>query len=131
MTTAAIAIASRDGAAQASRAPPYAALLGRWRPDPTPTAVRPRQPYVEFRDGAKWIGSDGCNGVGGPWAVGPAGAFVAPAGAHTLVGCHNVPVDAWLDNARRAGFDKKGLVLLDGAGKEVGRLRRVSPQQHG
>jgi hypothetical protein len=101
-----------------------ASLLGRWRPDPALAKVNPLSPYVEFRDGGQWQGSDGCNGQGGRWAAGPAGAFVATSGISTMIGCDNVPVAAWMDSARRVGLDGKILVLLDGAGKEVGRLRR-------
>jgi hypothetical protein len=38
--------------------------------------------------------------------------------------CDNVPISGWLAEARRAGLDGAELVLFDGAGKELGRLRR-------
>ncbi|MCU7728100.1 hypothetical protein ODJ79_30660 [Actinoplanes sp. KI2] len=99
-----------------------AALLGQWRPVTAP-APQP-DAYVEFRNGTRWTGSDGCNGEGGRWAVGPAGSFVATNGPSTAVGCNNVPVGGWLDSARRVGLDGTVLVLLDSAGNECGRLRR-------
>ncbi len=99
-----------------------AALLGRWRPESVPASQW--YAYVEFRDGAQWTGSDGCNGVGGRWAAGPAGSFVATFGPSTAIGCDNVPVGDWMDRARRIGLDGTVLVLLDGAGNELGRLHR-------
>jgi hypothetical protein len=98
-------------------------LIGRWLPaDGTPDSPTP--PFVEFVRGGQWRGSDGCNGQGGRWAAGEAGALLATSGPSTLIGCDNVPVSAWLSPARRAGFDGAELVLLDAAGKELGRLAR-------
>lgn len=102
-----------------------AALLGRWGPKPAPAADDGRRPYVEFRDAGRWTGSDGCNGLGGRWAAGPAGSFIATAGSSTLIGCDNVSVQVWMDGARRAGFDRNVLVLLDDTGNVVGRLYRI------
>ncbi|MEU4424119.1 hypothetical protein AB0F81_26120 [Actinoplanes sp. NPDC024001] len=99
-----------------------AAMLGRWRPDPMPSEVMADGPFVEFQDGGKWQGSDGCNGEGGRWLAGPDGALLAASGPTTLVGCENVSVGSWLVEAGRAGFDGTTLVLVDPAGKELGRL---------
>jgi hypothetical protein len=94
-------------------------LLGRWQP-----AGKDVGAYVEFKANGQWTGSDGCNGEGGRWTAGAAGSFLALAGPTTLIGCANVPVGAWLSEASRAGLDGAELVLVDGGGKELGRLSR-------
>jgi hypothetical protein len=100
-----------------------ATLTGRWLPvgwKPRPNGT----PSAEFRANGDWHGSDGCNGQGGRWAAGAQGAFIATMGPQTLIGCAGVSVGSWLSQARRAGFDQDALVLLDAAGKELGRLQR-------
>ncbi|MET8911543.1 hypothetical protein [Micromonospora sp. NPDC004551] len=111
-----------------------AALLGRWVPvvarrsgPAVPGGDRrggPTPAYVELRDGGAWRGSDGCNGQGGRWTAGAAGALLATAGPSTLIGCENVPVAGWLSTAARAGLDGDVLVLVDARGTETERLRR-------
>ncbi|BCL12324.1 META domain-containing protein [Micromonospora sagamiensis] len=93
-------------------------LAGRWVP-----LTGNRNAYLEFTADGDWTGSDGCNGSRGRWISASGGTLLATAGATTLVGCDNVPVDSWLGTARRAGFDGEVLVLLDAQGKETGRLR--------
>ncbi|MFC7550543.1 hypothetical protein [Plantactinospora sp. GCM10030261] len=99
------------------------AMIGRWVPASGP-AVKVQQAYVELLADGAWRGSDGCNGQGGRWTSGPAGALLAVTGASTLIGCANVPVADWLSGAHRAGLDGEVLVLCDVAGTELGRLRR-------
>jgi hypothetical protein len=96
------------------------ALTGRW----VPVGGRAPEAYVELRPNGEWTGSDGCNGTGGRWVAGPAGALLATTGASTLIGCDNVPVGGWLGATRRAGLHAEVLVLLDASGAELGRLRR-------
>jgi hypothetical protein len=97
-------------------------LLGRWVPaDGRP---RPEAPFAEFAGDHGWRGSDGCNGLYGRWASGPAGTLLATAGPQTLIGCDNAPVASWLAKTYRAGFDGDVLVLFDQVGNELGRLRR-------
>jgi hypothetical protein len=98
-------------------------LPGRWVPVHG-GSKNPFQPYLNFGAEGRWWGSDGCNGSGGGWVVGPAGTLLATSGMSTLVGCDNVSVDGWLSSARRAGFDGEILVLLDEIAGELGRLRR-------
>ncbi|WP_158647490.1 META domain-containing protein [Actinoplanes sp. ATCC 53533] len=100
-------------------------LAGRWEPVRGGSAAL-QQPYLEFRADGRWSGSDGCNGSGGGWVVGPAGTLLATSGISTLVGCDNIPVGDWLSAARRAGFDGAMLVLLDQDAEELGRLHRAS-----
>jgi hypothetical protein len=97
-------------------------IAGRWVPAGGAKS-QPQPAFVEFLSGGAWRGSDGCNGQGGRWTMGEAGAFLATAGPSTLMACDNVPVASWLADARRAGLDGADLVLVDGAGKELGRLR--------
>lgn len=104
-------------------APGRDALVGRWSPEDGPDRA-----FLEFRADGSWVGSDGCNGLGGRWVAGADGALLATSGPSTLIGCDNVPVGAWLVNARRAGLDEaeadgERLVLVDATGKELGRLR--------
>lgn len=98
-------------------------LAGRWVPVRGGSKAL-KQPYLEMRTDGRWSGSDGCNGSGGGWVVGPAGTVLATSGVSTLIGCDNVAVGGWLSAARRAGFDGAILVLLDQDAKELGRLRR-------
>jgi hypothetical protein len=98
-------------------------VLGRWRPL-GPRAGNPRA-YVAFDDRGRWTGSDGCNGAGGRYAVGPAGALLTTSGASTLIGCDNSPVPAWVASARRVALDGAALVLFTGDGRVLGRLARA------
>lgn len=100
-------------------------LAGRWVPVRGGSKAS-EQSYVEFRADGRWSGSDGCNGSGGGWVVGPAGTLLATTGISTLVGCDNVPVGGWLSSARLAGFDGAMLVLVDQDARELGRLHRDS-----
>jgi len=99
-------------------------LLGRWVPVEAAKSDHSKPPYVEFLADGRWTGADGCNGQGGRWVSGSEGALLATGGVSTLMACDNVPVGAWLQESRRAGLDKDVLVLLDAAGKELGRLRK-------
>jgi antitoxin (DNA-binding transcriptional repressor) of toxin-antitoxin stability system len=93
-------------------------LVGRWVP------VRgPKTAYVELAEDGEWRGSDGCNGHGGRWVAGSAGALLATAGPSTLIACDSVPVGTWLWTARRVGFDSEVLVFFDAQAKETGRMR--------
>jgi hypothetical protein len=96
-------------------------LVGRWIPVGSTEAG---QAYVELRGDGGWSGSDGCNGQRGRWVAGSQGALLAVAGPSTLVGCLGVAVASWLSATRRAGLDDGGaLVLTDGRGQQIGRLR--------
>lgn len=103
-------------------APDRGALVGRWAPEGS-TGGGAKPAYVELRADGDWTGSDGCNGVGGRWVAGADGSLLATSGVSTLIACDNAPVGGWLTEARRAGLDGETLVLIDVAGKEVGRLR--------
>jgi hypothetical protein len=71
------------------------------------------------------VGSDGCNGFGGRFAVGPEGSLVAINGdAGGGVACDTSPAPYWVSEARRVALDDGQLVLFDGVGKSLGRLRR-------
>jgi hypothetical protein len=97
-------------------------LPGRWVPVGNQWNAKA---FVEFAHDGEMHGSDGCNGNGGlRWLSGRAGAVVATTGLTTLMACNNAPIQSWLAHVYRAGFDGDVLVLLDQAGKELGRLRR-------
>lgn len=94
-------------------------LTGRWVPADTSYAT---DPHVILHDDGSWGGSDGCNGVGGGWAVPEDGRLLSTAGPMTAIGCEGAPVGWWLAGASLAGLDGDVLVLLDRDGTELGRL---------
>lgn len=81
-------------------------------------------PHVVFERDGSWTGSDGCNGGSGRWVVDPDGAFLATAGAQTLIGCEGAFVPGWVATARTAGLDGQWLKLFDATGTEIARLQR-------
>ena|SRR5690349_7839629 len=122
---------STSGKPAASAAPASAparqALLGRWTAVATASQGAGggwKVPYVEFLEDGTWRGSDGCNGQSGSWSLSPARGFEASQGVQTLIGCANVNVGGWLDDARTVQIDGDLLVLRDAEGAETGRLRR-------
>lgn len=94
-------------------------LLGTWV-RPGETGEGDNWPHATFRDDGRWIGSDGCNGLGSRWAL-VDGALLTGDGVSTLIGCENI---ALLAGAVLAGFDGETLVLLDEQGKETHRVVR-------
>jgi len=100
------------------------------------------EPFIEFNADGSWVGSDGCNGVTGAWAMGDDGRLLATVGPQTLIGCEGVPVGAWLGQVGRVEIEPSGciptqsgptatglrcsimpyLVLHDVAGAELGRF---------
>lgn len=98
------------------------ALQGRWAPLDRPESSTA---HVDFDAHGSWIGSDGCNQLGGRWRAGSGGGFLATGGPSTLIGCENVPVQDRLTSASRAGFDGDVLVLVNRQGKVEGRFRRL------
>lgn len=71
-----------------------------------------------------WIGSDGCNGGSGRWAMGDGGELLVTAGPSTLIGCEGVGVPGLFAQSALAGFDGAELVLLDQTGAELVKLVR-------
>ncbi|MFL6137835.1 MAG: META domain-containing protein [Frankiaceae bacterium] len=96
-------------------------LLGRWVPRSGTSKADTR-----FDANGGFHGTDGCNGQGGRYVVGRAGAIVAVTGPQTLIGCDNVDVGSWVAGAARIALDGPTLVLLDREGHELGRLGRTS-----
>lgn len=96
-------------------------LLGRWVPA---GESLPTDPHVVVDDDGTWQGSDGCNGVGGRWAVGDDGRLLTVEGPMTLIGCEGAAVGSWMGSAAHAGLDGDELVLVDAHGEELGRLSR-------
>jgi len=99
-------------------------VVGRWVPANPVLAHRPQAPYLSFSPNGNWSGSDGCNGLGGRWSIGPGGILAVVSGGQTLVGCHNVNLGESLSEATRAAFQGRTLVLVSAAGKVTSRLRR-------
>ena len=95
-------------------------LVGRWVPAGLSSDT---DPHVVLDADGTWRGSDGCNGVGGRWAVSE-GRLLAVEGATTLMGCPGAPVGAWMGSASYATFEGAELVLLGADGTELGRLVR-------
>lgn len=98
-------------------------ILGWWRP------LQPNvSPYafLSFAAGGLATGSDGCNGAGGRYEVGPGGRLLLVSGISTLVGCQTAVAVERLSEATRVGLDPSGrLLLVDRSGKVLGRLVRV------
>lgn len=74
-------------------------LVGRWEPTEGGGRIKP---FVEFAADGKWVGSDGCNGQRGTWAIESGGAFRGTAGPSTKIFCDNVQVERWMTGAARA-----------------------------
>ncbi|MFP5023281.1 META domain-containing protein [Pseudonocardia phyllosphaerae] len=108
-------------AASGPRAATAADLLGRWFPA---DGTGQGRVFAEFEPDGSWHGSDGCNGQGGTWSLGPDGTVDATANPSTLIGCENLPLASWVATARRVTLDGPALVLRDGGGGELGRLVR-------
>lgn len=81
---------------------PAGDLVGRWVVAEKTSFVR-EEPYVEFTADGRYIGSDGCNGGGGRWALGDDGSFIATNGPTTLVGCGGSPLPSWVSQASSIG----------------------------
>ena len=101
-------------------------VIGRWLPLPK---ERPQQSpdaaYVAFDADGTYKGSDGCNGDGGRWALGPDGVILATSGASTAIGCDTSPLSGWPPQAGRLGLRAGHLVFVDPAGKILGEAVRA------
>jgi hypothetical protein len=102
-----------------------ATLVGQWR------ALGPQRGspkgYVRFEPGREWHGSDGCNGSRGQYDLDGSGRLIiTPGGINGAVGCVTSPAPQWAEQARFAGFDSRGqLVLVDVHGTVLGHLART------
>ncbi len=92
-------------------------LIGTWVL-PGETGDGDNWPYATFRKDGRWIGSDGCNGLGGKWAS-VDGALLQGGGVHTDIGCENIDL---VSGAALAGFDGDTLVLFNEDGQETHRV---------
>ena len=95
-------------------------IHGRW----VPVDHSPAKAYVEFKSGNSYVGSDGCNGAGGRYALGDDGVIIATSGGSTLVGCDNSPLPQWPAEAGRVGLRNGHLIFVDPSGKELGEAIR-------
>lgn len=99
-------------------------VVGRWIPrERTANDDAAASPFVELSPNGTWTGADGCNRGEGRWAV-ESGRLLSFGGVSTEMGCNGVPVPAWMEWGEFAGFEGEELVLVDGAGAELGRLVR-------
>jgi hypothetical protein len=107
-----------------SSAPATAAsLAGRWRPYPVKHYDAPVQPFLSFTTG-QWAGSDGCNKLGGPMRIGPAGELISISAPVAGVGCDGVSIGQFIPAYGRAAVDGNMLTLYAGNGRVLGRLTR-------
>jgi hypothetical protein len=102
-------------------------VLGRWLPvvgheQQSPVADRA---YIAFGRDGRYTGSDGCNGAGGRYLVGPEGLLLATAGVSTAIGCTNSPVSAWPTRAGRVGLRHGRLVFVSPPGTILGETARA------
>lgn len=95
-------------------------VLGTW----VPTDGRPSNAHVSFGTDGSYAGSDGCNGSGGRYLVGPAGIVLATGGPTTLIGCENSPVSTWVIETGRLGLRDNHLVFVSPEGTVLGEAKR-------
>lgn len=107
------------GGGIAHAAPAGSDLAGTWLPADGQGGGRA---YAALAADGTWTASDGCNTTKGTWSAGPDGEFAATSGSSTKIGCENVPIASWLDDATRAEVDGDTLVLSTATGAETGRL---------
>jgi hypothetical protein len=81
-----------------------------------------RASYVQFNPNGSWVGSDGCNGAAGRYAIDDSGRLIITSGPSTAVACDGTPAMYWVERTRRIGVDGHDLVLLDAHGNVLGRL---------
>jgi hypothetical protein len=97
------------------------AIVGRWRTVGRQNGTRPS--YVQFNPNGSWVGSDGCNGAAGRYAIDDSGRLITTdGGPNGAVGCIGTQAMYWAERTRRIGVDGHDLVLLDAHGKVLGRL---------
>jgi hypothetical protein len=99
-------------------------ITGRWVAITSAVWHWQPSPYLSFNADGSWTGSDGCNRLGSRWSIGSHGVLVTILSVQTLIGCHNVNVGDWLNQATRVAFQGRTLVLVNAAGKVTGRLGR-------
>lgn len=102
------------------RAVTRAGLLGTW----VPVGNSRSSVYVNFRPDNSFAGSDGCNGAGGQYLIGPGGLVLTTTGGSTLIGCDNSPLPSWVTMAGRLGLRAGRLVFVDRNGKVLGEAAR-------
>lgn len=124
--------AASPGSSSSSRPDALAVrIVGTWRPvwiagfaDPIPPTPRPAT--VRFDADGRWVGSDGCNGLGGSYRVDPSGAFSGRLeGMHTQIGCNNVPNEDVLPRATRVEVGDATLTFRSVDDRELARYVRV------
>ncbi|SJM59327.1 META domain-containing protein [Gulosibacter sp. 10] len=86
-------------------------------------STAPGQPHLEFSE-EEVSGSDGCNGLGGPWSQDADGTLNIGPLVGTLMACPDV--DTWLGEAYTAEVDGDLLRVYDREGAEIGTLERVA-----
>jgi hypothetical protein len=81
---------------------------------------------VTFDAAGSWSGSDGCNGLGGTYHVDESGGFKGTlVGAHTLIGCANVPNEDVMRTATRVTGGGAELAFQSSDGRDLARYVRV------
>jgi hypothetical protein len=99
-------------------------LLGTWVPYPVRRYGNAAKPSLTFSADGSWVGSDGCNGFGGRWALAGGGEILSVSGPSTLIGCDGAPTGSWLTTARRAAISGDRLSLYAADGRAVAQLTR-------
>jgi len=95
-------------------------VLGQW----VPLASTPTRPYLRFDAGGSYVGSDGCNGVGGHYLLGADGLVLAVPGPSTVVGCEGSHLPYLVAQSARLGLRGSHLVFVGATGKVLGDARR-------
>lgn len=92
-------------------------LVGIWRSD------EKGDPFLEFREEGRFVGSDGCNGLGGDYTV-SGEAVKIERGGSTLKACPGV--DDWLRSVASVTFEGDTMTVFDKNDDEIGQLHRAS-----
>ena len=135
-----IAVAAPDGKETAGVASPSSsastqtltgALIGTWRPVDivgfdNSTIPHPSPPVVTFTTRGQWMGSDGCNEIGGTYSASEDGTItVDTSRPQTAMGCNNVPNRAVLGRAARFTIDHRRLTFYAADGHRLGTYERM------
>ncbi|MFI7586565.1 META domain-containing protein [Spongisporangium articulatum] len=112
-----------------------AGIVGTWRPlgitgwakPPTADDMGFAEAVISFRADGTWLGSDGCNGLGGKYRLESTGTFSMPGPvSSTLIGCVNVPNLDVLLKATHVVVVGKALVFQAADGAVLGVYARTS-----
>lgn len=99
---------------------PAKSIVGRW----LPTDYAGDGPFVEFSAKGGYVGSDGCNRVGGRWAMGARGDLLTTHGGTTLMACEGSGAANAVGGASLVGMVGDELTLYNASGSKLASFVR-------